>query len=118
MATLTTLVDGTVPAAADFNGNFSALNTETRAVSVGGTGLTTITANRLVYGNGTSALGILGAMTDGQLVIGSTGTTPAIASLTAGSGITVTPGAGTITLAATVTGNDNENAVLHMSELG
>lgn len=45
-------------------------------------------------------MGTLGAMTDGQLVIGSTGTTPVLGSLTAGTNITITPGAGTITIDA------------------
>ncbi|MBS1560626.1 MAG: hypothetical protein JSS89_03395 [Bacteroidetes bacterium] len=40
------------------------------------------------------------ALTDGQILIGSTGATPAAATLTAGSGITITNGAGTITVAA------------------
>lgn len=39
-------------------------------------------------------------MTNGQLIIGSTGATPVAASLSAGTGITITPGAGTITIAA------------------
>ena len=42
-----------------------------------------------------------GTMTNGQLLIGDGDDVPTIASLTAGSGITVTPGAGSITLAAT-----------------
>lgn len=43
-------------------------------------------------------------MTDGQVIIGSTGATPVAASLTAGSGVTITPGAGTITISATGSG--------------
>lgn len=43
--------------------------------------------------------------TDGQLLIGNTtGNTLAKASLTAGAGITITPGAGSITIASTITG--------------
>lgn len=41
-----------------------------------------------------------GAMTNGQLIIGSTGATPAVASLTPGTNITITPGAGSITIDA------------------
>lgn len=41
------------------------------------------------------------SLTDGQLIIGSTGATPAVASLTAGTGMSVVVGAGTITLNAT-----------------
>lgn len=45
-------------------------------------------------------LGSLGAMTDGQIIIGSTGANPVVASLTAGANITITPGAGSISIAA------------------
>jgi len=48
----------------------------------------------------TGVLTASGAMTDGQVIIGSTGATPAAATLTAGTGITITPGAGAITIAA------------------
>ena len=40
-------------------------------------------------------------MTNGQLIIGSTGVAPVVTSLTAGSGISITPGAGSISIAAT-----------------
>jgi hypothetical protein len=40
------------------------------------------------------------AMTNGQLIIGNTGGTPTAATLTAGSGITITNGGGTITIAS------------------
>ena len=65
---------------------------------------------------GSSAAGVptwLGPLTDGQIIIGSTGAIPVAATLTAGSGISITNGAGTITIAAvggagvvsTLTGN-------------
>ena len=41
------------------------------------------------------------AMTDGQVLIGSTGVAPALGTLTAGGGINITNGAGTITVAST-----------------
>jgi hypothetical protein len=43
------------------------------------------------------------ALTNGQLWIGNTGNPPSIASLIAGTGITITPGAGSITIAAPAT---------------
>lgn len=43
-------------------------------------------------------------LTNGQLLIGSTGAVPVAASLTAGSGISITPAAGAITIASTATG--------------
>jgi hypothetical protein len=45
-----------------------------------------------------------GSMSDGQLIIGSTGATPTAATLTAGSGIAITNGAGSITVSSTLTG--------------
>lgn len=41
-----------------------------------------------------------GAATDGQILIGDTGNIPVLATLTAGAGITITNGAGSITIAA------------------
>lgn len=46
-------------------------------------------------------LGTLGTMTNGQVMIGSTGVDPVIATLTAGSGISIANGAGTITISST-----------------
>ena len=58
-----------------------------------------LTANGVVIGGGAGATPTaLGAMTNGQLVVGSTGVAPVVAAITAGSGITVTNGAGTITV--------------------
>jgi hypothetical protein len=76
--------------------------TGTLPVANGGTGATTLAANAFILGNGASALSALGAGTNGQLPIGRTGLAPVMANLTAGSNITITNGAGTITIAATV----------------
>lgn len=82
----------------------------TLPVSKGGTGATTLTSNGLLLGNGTSAMTALGAATNGQIPIGSTGNAPTLATLTAGSGITITNGAGAITIASSVgTGTSNLN---------
>ncbi len=63
--------------------------------------LGTQTAHSLLVAEGTSsALTALGVASNGQLPIGSTGADPVLATLTAGSGVTVTNGAGTITIAA------------------
>src|SRR3989304_1551369 len=59
------------------------------------------TANRAVLTTGTTGIPVLTALaTDGQLIIGSTAGAPAAASLTAGSGISITPGSNTISIAA------------------
>ena len=84
--------------------------TGTLPVANGGTGLTTLTANSLFIGNGTSALTALGVATNGQIPIGRTGLSPVLAAITAGTNVTVTNGAGSITIAAslaTLTSNLN-----------
>lgn len=70
-------------------------------VSQGGTGRATLTTNGLLYGNGTAAVGMLSAATNGQLPIGNTGNPPTLATLTAGAGIGIANGAGTITISGT-----------------
>lgn len=83
------------------------------ATTLGGTGLTSFTANGAVYATSTSALttgtlpvasGGTGqtSYTDGELLIGnSTGNTLSKATLTAGAGISVTNGSGAITVTNT-----------------
>jgi hypothetical protein len=63
-----------------------------------GTGLATLTAHAPYVGNGTSAPTSLGVGTNGQLIIGSTGADPAWATLGTGTGISITTGAGTLTV--------------------
>ena len=62
-------------------------------------GLTGITQHSLQVGGAANALTQLGVATNGQLPIGSTGADPVLATLTAGTGISVTNGAGSISLA-------------------
>lgn len=79
----------------------------------GGTNLTSFTANKAVYATSTSALttgtlpiaaggtALATTPTNGQLLIGNTATSAySLATITAGSGITVTNGNGTITIAS------------------
>jgi hypothetical protein len=68
----------------DGAGTFSATTTTQHAVLVGGT---------------SNAISNVGPLTNGQLAIGSTGADPVAASLSAGAGVSITPGAGTITIA-------------------
>lgn len=72
-------------------------------VANGGTGAITLTNHGILLGAGTSAITAT-TLTNGQLLIGSTGAAPSAATITAGAGISVTNGAGTITVAATTTG--------------
>jgi len=73
----------------------------TLGVASGGTGLTTVTSGSIVIGQGTAALKVVGAATNGQLVIGSTGADPVLATLaSAGGTVTITNSAGGINLEA------------------
>jgi hypothetical protein len=57
--------------------------------------------NALQYNAGSGALGGVGPLTNGQLVIGSTGNAPQAATLTAGAGISITNSPGGVSIAAT-----------------
>jgi hypothetical protein len=65
---------------------------------------TTLAANSFLFGSSAGNVQSTSAATNGQLLIGSTGADPVKASLTAGTGITITPGAGSITIASTASG--------------
>jgi len=95
-------IDQDVTATGDpqFN-SISSLSTPL-SVSNGGTGAATFTDHSLLVGSGTDAFTALGAATNGQLPIGSTGADPVLATLTEGANITITNGAGSITIAADV----------------
>src|SRR5579859_612275 len=70
-------------------------------VANGGTGDSTLTAHGLLIGEGTSPVVSLGAATNGQVPIGSSGADPVLAALTAGTGISITNGAGSISVGLT-----------------
>ncbi len=74
-------------------------------VTNGGTGLSTIAKGAMLYASNTDTIAATAAMsTNGQLLIGNaTNGYPSVATLTAGTGITITNGAGSITLAASIT---------------
>jgi hypothetical protein len=90
----------------------SALTAGTLPVAAGGTNVTSFTANGIVYGNGTSALGVTAAGATGEVLIGNTGSAPTWGSLS-GSAVTtfqtslngLTPStatSGAVTLAGTL----------------
>lgn len=66
------------------------------------TKLGTQTTNGVIYGQGGAGtnLASLAEAADGQLIIGSTGNAPVLATLTAGSNISIANGAGSITISA------------------
>lgn len=70
-------------------------------VTSGGTGSTTaLTNNKFMVSSG-GAIVEAPALTDGQLYIGRTGNSPLATTITAGSGINVTNGSGTVTISST-----------------
>jgi len=71
------------------------------AVEDGGTGAGTFTDHGILLGSGTGAITATAAPTDGQLLIGSTGNDPSIATLTEGTNIDITNAAGSITVEST-----------------
>jgi hypothetical protein len=73
------------------------------SVANGGTGLTSITAHGILIGEGTSAITPI-VLTAGQVLIGTTASDPAAATLTAGTGISISSVSGSITITNTATG--------------
>lgn len=71
----------------------------------GGTGVASPTAHTLPIAEGSSNFTFLGPLTNGQLLIGSTGNNPVPAVLTAGTNMSITNGAGSIILASTGSGS-------------
>lgn len=70
------------------------------SVDLGGTGAITLPSSGILIGNGTSPVtGI--DLTNGQILIGSTGTSPSAATITAGPGINISNAAGSITVSST-----------------
>lgn len=86
------------------NGSSADPSFTTAVVAGGGTGSTSFNINGAVYSNTTTTGALQAAtLTSGQLLIGGT-TTPAAATLTQGTGITITNGNNSITIAATGAG--------------
>jgi hypothetical protein len=81
--------------------DLSALSLDTSLpVGSGGTGASTLTNGGVLLGSGTGAVTPLARLTAGQVIIGSTTGDPVNATLTGGSGIAITEGDGSITIAA------------------
>ena len=80
-------------------------------VASGGTGAATLTDGGVLLGSGTGAVTALGQATNGQLVVGSTGADPVLATLTGGANITVTNSAGGISIAASGLGSGTVQSV-------
>ena len=92
-------------------------------VESGGTGASTLTDGGVLLGSGTGAVTALGQATNGQLVIGSTGADPVLATLEQGDNITIVNSAGAIQINAsgvvqTVSATGNENGITLSSSGG
>lgn len=68
--------------------------------SQGGTGLSSPAAHQLMVTAGSSPFTLLGVASNGQIPIGSIGSDPVLNTITAGSGISIANGPGTITISA------------------
>ena len=93
--------------------DLSALSLDTALpVGSGGTGASSLTDGGILLGSGTGAITALGQATNGQIPIGSTGADPVLGTITGGSGIAVTNGAGSITIAADGLGSGTVTSLL------
>lgn len=88
------LTNGQMADATQVMANFNALVACLGAAPGGST-------NAIQFNAGSGSLGGVGPLTDGQVVVGSTGNAPQAATLTGGSGISVTNGPGSITISGT-----------------
>jgi hypothetical protein len=70
----------------------------------GGTGVSNPTAHTIPVAEGASPFHFLGPLTNGQVLIGSSGLDPVPANLSAGPGISIANAAGTITISGTASG--------------
>ena len=81
---------------------------DTVTVGKGGTGATSLTDGGVLLGSGTGAVTATAVLANGELLIGDGSTDPTLATLTGGSNITVSNGAGSISIAGTA--NDDVSA--------
>lgn len=84
----------------------SKISTGTLAVNRGGTGATSFTGNGVIVANAAGTALTSQALTNGQILVGSTGAAPVAATLTAGNGISITNAAGSITISSNANGSN------------
>lgn len=73
----------------------------TLPISKGGTNSSTALNNSRIMVSDSGAVVESAALADGQILIGSTGANPVVANITAGTGVSITNGAGSISISAT-----------------
>lgn len=91
------LTNGTTADASQVMANFNSVLSCVNSAPGGAT-------NAIQFNAGSGVFGGVGPLTNGQIVIGSTGAGPQAATLTAGSGIAITNAAGAITITSTGSG--------------
>ena len=80
-------------------------------VSKGGTGAASLTNGGILLGSGTGAITALGVASNGQIPIGDGTTDPQLGTISAGEGIDVTNGAGSITVSGENASTSNKGVV-------
>jgi hypothetical protein len=102
------------------NSSFAATLTVTGGKSISGSAkLLDRTENTLAYYSTDGEVDELAAMTDGQLVLGSTGASPSVSDLTSSDGtITFTSGAGTLDLSASGASLIDEQNIIYVGKHG
>jgi hypothetical protein len=85
----------------------SYIGTGVLPIARGGTNSGTALNNNRIMESSGGAIVEAPALTNGQVLIGNTGNAPTAATLTAGSGVTITNGAGSITIASSASGVQN-----------
>ncbi len=91
--------------------------TGTLPVSHGGTGTTSFTGNAIVTTNAAGTALTTQTLTDGQIMVGSTGNAPVATTLTAGTGISISSTSGSITISANANGSNKEQIALSASQV-
>jgi len=101
-----TINGATIGATTPSTGAFTTLSATTPiAVGSGGTGAATFTANGVIYGNTTSALGVTAAGTTGQILIGNTSAAPSWSAATSVAVTSITFGTTGLTPSTTTQGS-------------
>lgn len=90
----------------NFNGWLSSANSNVQSAldTLDDVGLTVTPQHAILVAGASYAISAVGPLTDGQLLIGSTGNAPAASTLTAGAGISVSNASGSVTISATGSG--------------
>jgi len=91
------------------------ITTGTLAVNRGGTGSTSFTGNAVIVSNAAGTALTSQTLTDGQILIGATGSAPVAAALTAGTGVSITNAGGSITISANANASNKARIGLNTS---